>query len=99
MTKTKISTILTSLILLVALCFTMVACGLNPDDGKNSEITTETEGTNTIQATALKTNFVNTENVKLMAASELSSRNAERSMNMMSRVTLPRLFPVTSRRK
>lgn len=70
MTKTKISTILTSLLLVVVLCFSMASCGLNPDDGENSENTTVNENENEVKATSLKTEFVNTANVKLMAASE-----------------------------
>lgn len=70
MTKTKISTILTSLLLVVVLCFSMASCGLNPDDGENSENTTVNENENEVKATSFKTEFVNTANVKLMAASE-----------------------------
>ena len=69
MTKTKISTILTSLLLVVVLCFSMASCGLNSDDGENSENTTVNENENEVKATSLKTEFVNTANVKLMAAS------------------------------
>ena len=70
MTKTKISIMLTSLLLIFTLCFSMASCGLNPDDGKNSENVTENEGKTEVQVATLKANFVNTENIKLMAASE-----------------------------
>lgn len=70
MTKTKISIMLTSLLLIFTLCFSMASCGLNPDDGKNSENVTENEGKTEVQVATLKANFVNTENIKLMVASE-----------------------------
>lgn len=65
MKKTKISIMLTSLLLLVATMFTMVSCttGKNPSTDDESEALVET--------TALCTEFVNTENIKLMAASPM----------------------------
>ena len=41
MKKTKISIVVTSLFLLVALCFSMASCGLKPDDGENSKVNEE----------------------------------------------------------
>lgn len=64
MTKRKISIILTSMLVLVALCFSMVACNVDNTPAKDNTVTE-----NTVQATSLKTEFVNTENIKLMAAS------------------------------
>ena len=65
MKKTKISIIVTSFILLVSMMFTMVSCttGKTPSTDDESEAFVET--------TALSTHFVNTENVKLMAASPM----------------------------
>ena len=64
MTKRKISIVLTSMLVLAALCFSMVAC--NVDTVPNQD-NTETE--NTLEVASLKTEFVNTDNIKLMAAS------------------------------
>ena len=69
MKKTKISIVVTSLFLLVALCFSMASCGLKPDDGENSEVNEESNLEN-LDASSLKTEFVNTAHVMLMAASE-----------------------------
>ena len=63
MTKRKISIVLTSMLVLAALCFSMVAC--NVDTVPNQD-NTETE--NTLEVASLKTEFVNTDNIKLMAA-------------------------------
>ena len=65
MKKTKISILLTSLILLVATMFTMVSC----TTGKNPS--TDDESEELIETTALSTTFVNTEKVKMMAASPM----------------------------
>lgn len=68
MTKRKLSTIVTSVFVLVALCFSMASCGLNFKDKEGTDdIQEENE---LVSTTALKTEFVNTANVKLMAASE-----------------------------
>ena len=64
MTKRKISIVLTSMLVLAALCFSMVAC--NVDTVPNQD-NTETE--NILEVASLKTEFVNTDNIKLMAAS------------------------------
>ena len=64
MKKTKISIIVTSLILLVATMFTMTSCTL----GKKTS--TDDESEKLVETTALSTQFVNTANIKLMAASE-----------------------------
>ena len=69
MKKTKISMIVTSVVLLFALCFSMASCGLKPDDGENSEVNVE-NNEEIAKPMSLKTEFVNTANVKLMAASE-----------------------------
>lgn len=65
MKKTKISIIVTSLLLLVATMFTMVSC----TTGKNPS--TDDESEELVETTALSTEFVNTENIKLMAASPM----------------------------
>lgn len=65
MKKTKISIIVTSFILLVSMMFTMVSC----TTGKTPS--TEDESEALVETTALSTHFVNTENVKLMAASPM----------------------------
>ena len=69
MKKTKISFVVTSLLLLVALCFSMASCGLKPDDGENSKVNEENNA-ESMEASSLKTEFVNTAHVMLMAASE-----------------------------
>ena len=69
MKKTKISFVVTSLFLLVALCFSMASCGLEPDDGENSKVNEENNA-ESMEASSLKTEFVNTAHVMLMAASE-----------------------------
>lgn len=64
MKKTKISIIVTSLLLLVATMFTMVSCttGNKPStDDKREKL---------VETTALSTKFVNTSNIKLMAETE-----------------------------
>ena len=65
MKKTKISIIVTSLLLLVATMFTMVSC----TTGKNPS--TDDESEELVETTALSAQFVNTENIKLMAASPM----------------------------
>lgn len=69
MTKRKISITVTSLLLLIIMCFSFASCGLVPADGKNSESITENDN-DTARSVSLKTEFVNTSHVRLMAASE-----------------------------
>ena len=69
MKKTKISFVVTSLLLLVALCFSMASCGLKPDDGENSKVNEENNA-ESLEVSSFKTEFVNTAHVVLMAASE-----------------------------
>ena len=57
MKKTKISIVVTSLLLLVALCFSMASCGLKPDDGENSKVNEENNA-ESMEASFLKTEFV-----------------------------------------
>lgn len=65
MRKKKITIVLTSLLLLVATVFTMVSCGSNNNTDKDNE------SEKVIETTALSTEFVNTKNIKLMAASPM----------------------------
>lgn len=64
MTKRKISIILTSMLVLMALCFSMVACNVGNTPAKDDTVTE-----NTVQAASLKTEFINTDSIMLMAAS------------------------------
>ena len=69
MKKTKISIIVTCVILLCALCFSMASCSFNPDNGNEGEITEENHE-ELSNPKSLKTEFVNTAHIQLMAASE-----------------------------
>jgi hypothetical protein len=65
MIQRKLFMIALCFLLLVAFCFNMVAC----DGNKLLQQAEEIQSANIVQTMSLKTEFVNTENVKLMAAS------------------------------
>ena len=92
MKKTKISIVVTSLLLLVALCFSMASCGLKPDDGENSKVNEENNA-ESLEVSSFKTEFVNTAHVVLMAASEpMMAANGETSHSSSFLISMPNRF-------